>query len=56
MDGLALGYPEMVADFPGGASRWIQAAAGYQHTVVNGEVFMESGEHTGVLAGQMIRL
>ena len=56
MDGLALGYPEMVADFPGGASRWTQAADGYQHTVVNGEVFMESGEHTGVLAGQMIRL
>lgn len=56
MDGLALGYPEMVADFPGGASRWTQDAAGYQHTVVNGEVFMESGEHTGVLAGQMIRL
>ncbi len=56
MDGLALGYPEMVADFPGGASRWTQGADGYHYTVVNGEVFMESGEHTGVLSGQMVRL
>jgi len=41
-------------DFPGGAGRWIQRADGYEATIVTGEVFMESGEHTGALVGQML--
>ena len=53
--GLALHYPEMAHDFPGGAGRWIQRADGYESTIVNGEVFMQAGEHTGSLVGQMIR-
>lgn len=52
---LALGYPEMAFDFPGGAGRWVQAARGYRKTIVNGEVSMEDGEHSGVFAGQTIR-
>jgi N-acyl-D-aspartate/D-glutamate deacylase len=33
----------------------VQRARGYEWTVVNGEVFLERGEHTGALAGQMLR-
>ena len=54
LEGLRLHYPEMAHDFPGGAGRWIQRADGYEATIVNGEVFMESGEHTGALVGQML--
>jgi N-acyl-D-aspartate/D-glutamate deacylase len=46
----------MAHDFPGGAPRWIQGADGYRQTLVNGEVFLEGGEHTGVLAGRTVRL
>ena len=56
LEGLALGYPEMAHDFPGGAPRWTQGADGYRQTLVNGEVFLESGQHTGVLAGRTVRL
>lgn len=55
MEGLRLGYPEMAHDFPGGAGRFVQRADGYTATVVNGEVFMEDGEHSGALAGRMLR-
>ncbi|MDG2907524.1 MAG: amidohydrolase family protein [Acidimicrobiales bacterium] len=54
LEGLRLHYPEMAHDFPGGAGRWIQRADGYEATIVNGEVFMENGEHTGALTGQML--
>ena len=54
LEGLRLHYPEMAHDFPGGAGRWIQRADGYRATIVNGEVFMEDGEHTGALGGQML--
>ena len=35
--------------------RYIQRGAGYDYTLVNGEVFMEAGEHTGALAGVTLR-
>jgi N-acyl-D-amino-acid deacylase len=54
-DGLHLPHPEWVADFPHGAGRYVQRASGYECTIVNGFVFMEHGEHTGVLAGRMLR-
>lgn len=54
-DGLALPVPEFVHDLPGGAGRFVQGARGYDATVVNGEVFMEHGEHTGALAGRVLR-
>ncbi len=54
-DGLALPIPEYVHDFPNGAGRYVQRASGYDCTLVNGEVFMEGGEHTGVLAGHTLR-
>jgi N-acyl-D-amino-acid deacylase len=54
-DRLHLQTPEYVHDFPGGAGRYVQGSTGYDYTLVNGQVFMEHGEHTGVLAGQMLR-
>jgi N-acyl-D-amino-acid deacylase len=54
-DSLSLPQPEYVHDLPGGAGRYVQRAGGYDFTVVNGEVFMEAGEHTGVHAGRMLR-
>jgi N-acyl-D-amino-acid deacylase len=55
LDGMRLAMPEYVHDFPGGAGRLIQKAEGYDYTIVNGEVFMESGEHTGALSGSLLR-
>ncbi|MFT7600683.1 MAG: N-acyl-D-amino-acid deacylase [Acidimicrobiales bacterium] len=54
-DNLQLPQPEYVFDFPNGAGRYIQKSSGYDYTVVNGEVFMDHGEHTGSLAGQTLR-
>jgi N-acyl-D-aspartate/D-glutamate deacylase len=55
LDGMRLFQPEFVHDFPGGAGRYVQRASGYAWTVVNGEVFMEDGEHAGALAGRTLR-
>ncbi len=54
-EGMSLQYPEIVNDFPGGAGRFIQRSTGYSKTIVNGEVFMQDGEHSGVLKGKMLR-
>jgi N-acyl-D-aspartate/D-glutamate deacylase len=48
-------HPEMVHDFPNGAPRFIQRAVGYKATLVNGQVSLIDGEHTGVRAGQVLR-
>ena len=55
LDGMRLAMPDYVHDFPRGAGRLIQKATGYDYTLVNGNVFMESGEHTGALAGSLLR-
>jgi N-acyl-D-aspartate/D-glutamate deacylase len=55
LDGMALPLPEIVHDFPGGNARFVQRATGIDHTVVNGEHFMDHGEHTGALAGRLLR-
>ncbi len=52
---LDLPAPSYVHDFPHGAGRYVQGATGYDYTVVNGEVFMDHGEHTGVFAGAMLK-
>jgi len=52
---LELFAPEFVHDFPNGAGRWIQKAAGYDVTMVNGQIFMRDGDHEGALAGRMLR-
>lgn len=55
LDGMRLAMPDYVHDFPGGAGRLIQKAEGYDYTLVNGEVFMEAGQHTGALSGSLLR-
>ena len=54
-DGLRLPQPEYVNDLPNGAGRYVQGSSGYDYTLVNGYVFMDHGEHTGALAGRMLR-
>jgi len=54
-DALALPVPEYVHDFPNGAGRYLGRARGYDSTIVNGTVFMDHGEHTGELAGRLVR-
>ena len=47
--------PELVNDFPGGAARFIQRSTGYKATLVNGQVNVLDGEHTGTRAGAVLR-
>jgi N-acyl-D-aspartate/D-glutamate deacylase len=54
LDGLFLHTPEMVADFPLGANRFVQRARGYDYTIVNGEVFVEHDELTGSRTGRLV--
>ncbi len=54
-DNLRLPQPEYVYDFPNGAGRYIQGASGYDYTLVNGQVFMDHGEHAGAFAGTTLR-
>jgi N-acyl-D-aspartate/D-glutamate deacylase len=52
---LGFGAPEWVNDLPGGAGRLIQRGRGYRHSFINGQEFMADGEHTGALAGRVVR-
>jgi N-acyl-D-aspartate/D-glutamate deacylase len=54
-DNLHLPVPTYEHDLPSGAGRYVQRGGGYDYTLVNGEVFMDHGEHTGVLAGRVLR-
>jgi N-acyl-D-amino-acid deacylase len=47
--------PGEAHDLPGGAKRRKQLAQGIEWTVVNGQVLMERGEHTGVYPGKVAR-
>jgi N-acyl-D-aspartate/D-glutamate deacylase len=46
---------EVVHDFPTGAKRIKEPAAGIMATVVNGELLLEDGKHTGALPGRVLR-
>ncbi len=54
-DGLRLPPPTYAHDFPGGAGRYVQGAVGYDYTLVNGQVFMDHGQHTGAFAGTILK-
>jgi N-acyl-D-aspartate/D-glutamate deacylase len=47
--------PEVVDDLPAGARRLVQRARGMKATVVNGEVLLREGKHTGALPGRLLR-
>ena len=55
LDNLTLPQPRFVHDLPNGAGRYVQGASGYDYTIVNGQVFMDHGVHTGALAGRVVR-
>jgi len=45
---------ELVHDLPGGEPRYVQHARGMYYTIVNGEVLMEGGEHSGAYPGRVL--
>lgn len=55
IDRLEERMPEIVHDFPFGAPRFIQRAAGYHATVCNGAVILQDDELTGEYAGRVLR-
>jgi N-acyl-D-aspartate/D-glutamate deacylase len=44
-----------VADYPAGAVRKRRLSKGVEYTIVNGEVLIENGEHTGSYPGRVVR-
>ncbi|HZU91276.1 MAG TPA: amidohydrolase family protein, partial [Stellaceae bacterium] len=46
---------DTVRDFPAGGRRIRERAAGIRATIVNGEVLLEDGKHTGALPGRVLR-
>jgi len=54
-DTIAAEMPEVVDDLPAGARRLIQRSRGVAATVVNGEVLLRDGKHTGALPGRLLR-
>ena len=55
IDRLEERMPEIVHDFPFGAPRFIQRAAGYHATVCNGTVVLRDDELTGEYGGRVLR-
>ncbi|MGZ8464769.1 MAG: N-acyl-D-amino-acid deacylase family protein [Candidatus Binatia bacterium] len=47
--------PGVAQDLPGGAKRRKQLAQGIEWTLVNGQVLMEHGQHTGAYPGKVAR-
>ncbi|MDA3038255.1 MAG: amidohydrolase family protein [Actinomycetota bacterium] len=54
-DTVAPAMPDVAHDLPAGATRLVQKSVGIAATVVNGEVLIENGEHTGAFPGQVLR-
>jgi N-acyl-D-aspartate/D-glutamate deacylase len=46
---------ESADDYPGGFTRVLQHARGMHYTIVNGEVLIDHGQHTGAYPGHVIR-
>jgi N-acyl-D-aspartate/D-glutamate deacylase len=54
-DRVAALMPEVVNDLPAGARRLRQKAAGFSASIVNGQVVLRDGEHTGAFPGRVLR-
>ena len=54
-DTIAAELPEVVQDLPAGAKRLIQRTRGIAATVVNGEILLRDGKHTGTHPGRLLR-
>ena len=54
-DTIGMKPREPMYEFPGGEMHVKQGATGIDFVIVNGEVLLENGEHTGALPGQVLR-
>ena len=54
-DRLKSGDAYLARDFPSETERYVIDAEGYVASVVNGEVLLEEGQHSGALPGQVLR-
>ena len=54
-DRVAPEMPEVVNDLPAGARRLRQKATGFRASIVNGQVVLRDGEHTGAFPGRLLR-
>jgi N-acyl-D-aspartate/D-glutamate deacylase len=54
-DRLKAHRARLARDFPGDTERYVVEAEGYRHTIVNGQVLLEDGKHTGALPGHVLR-
>ncbi len=54
-DTIGMKPREPMYEFPGGEMHVKQPATGIDYVIVNGEVLLENGEHTGALPGQVLR-
>ena len=54
-DRVAPDMPEVVNDLPAGARRLRQKASGFRASIVNGQVVLREGEHTGAYPGRVLR-
>ena len=53
-DRLGTATPRLARDFPADSARFVVDASGYASVIVNGEVLLEDGRHTGALSGQVL--
>jgi N-acyl-D-aspartate/D-glutamate deacylase len=51
---LAASEARLACDFPANTERYVVDATGYRNVIVNGEVLLEDGVHTGALPGHVI--
>jgi N-acyl-D-aspartate/D-glutamate deacylase len=51
---LAASEARLARDFPADTERYVVDASGYRAVIVNGEVLLEDGVHTGALPGHVI--
>jgi N-acyl-D-aspartate/D-glutamate deacylase len=46
---------DIVHDFPAGGWRMRELAEGIHYTIVNGQVLLDNGQHTGALPGRIVK-
>jgi N-acyl-D-aspartate/D-glutamate deacylase len=52
---LSAGKPRVARDFPADTERYVVDADGYESVIVNGQLLLEEGRHTGALPGHVLR-
>ncbi len=52
---IAAGEAYLARDFPADTERYVVDATGYRAVLVNGQILLEDGKHTGALPGHVLR-